>query len=189
MEEQVISILATYEELAVVISILLNIIISILGFVPSVFLTAANIAIFGLLQGTIISLIGEAMGAVISFILYRKGFSRLSKSKFFSHPKISRLLHASSREAFLLILSLRIMPFMPSGVVTFIAAIGTTPFFVFVAASTVGKIPALLLEVYSVNQLIQWTRQGKVIFAAISILLLGWLWKRIRNIELSGKSS
>ena len=94
-----------------------------------------------------------------------------------ANPKISKLLNAGGKEAFLLILSLRIMPFMPSGVVTFIAAIGKTSFLVFVTASTIGKIPALLLEAYSVNQLIQWTWQGKVLFAGISLLLLFWLWK------------
>ena len=177
MEEQVITLLSTYEELAIVLSLFLNIIISILGLVPSVFLTAANIMVFGLVEGTIISLIGEAMGAVVSFILYRKGLRKFSSAKFMANPKISKLLNAGGKEAFLLILSLRIMPFMPSGVVTFIAAIGKTSFLVFVTASTIGKIPALLLEAYSVNQLIQWTWQGKVLFAGISLLLLFWLWK------------
>ncbi len=177
MKELVIQLFTAYEELAIVFSLFLNIFISILGLVPSVFLTAANIAVFGLVQGTFISLIGEAMGAVVSFILYRKGLRRFSSAKFMVNPKISKLLNASGKEAFLLILSLRIMPFMPSGVVTFIAAIGKTSFLVFVTASTIGKVPALLLEAYSVNQLIQWTWQGKVIFAGLSLVLLFWLWK------------
>ena len=181
MEEQVISLFVAYEELAIAFSILLNIIISILGLVPSVFLTAANIAVFGLVEGTFISLIGEAMGAVVSFVLYRKGLRKFSEAKFLSNPKVSKLLNAKGKEAFLLILSLRIMPFMPSGVVTFIAAIGRTSFFVFVTASTIGKIPALLIEAFSVNQVIQWTWQGKVIFAGVSLLLLFWLWKAKRE--------
>lgn len=181
MKELVIQLFTAYEELAIVFSLFLNIFISILGLVPSVFLTAANIAVFGLVQGTFISLIGEVMGAVVSFILYRKGLRRFSSAKFMVNPKISKLLNASGKEAFLLILSLRIMPFMPSGVVTFIAAIGKTSFLVFVTASTIGKVPALLLEAYSVNQLIQWTWQGKVIFAGLSLVLLFWLWKMNRN--------
>ena len=101
MEEQVITLLSTYEELAIVISIFLNIIISILGLVPSVFLTAANIVVFGLVEGTIISLIGEAMGAVVSFILYCKGLRKFSSAKFMANPKISKLLNAGGKEAFL----------------------------------------------------------------------------------------
>ena len=181
VEEQVVFLFSMYEEWAVIISLFLNIVISVLGLVPSVFLTAANIAVFGLVEGTIISLIGEAMGAVVSFVLYRKGFRRYSSSKFSNNHKVKRLLNAKGKEAFLLILSLRILPFMPSGIVTFIAAIGKTSFLIFVTASTIGKLPALLLEAYSVNHLMQWTWQGKVIFSAIGVLLLFWLWKAMRN--------
>ncbi|WP_347321175.1 VTT domain-containing protein [Rossellomorea sp. RS05] len=139
-QQQTIDLFIAYESIAVVISIALNIVISVLGVVPSVFLTAANLAVFGLWGGIGVSFIGEVFGAIIAFFLYRKGFRQLKDWKGFTHPKVQKLLGASGKESFILILSLRIMPFIPSGLVTFIAAIGKTPWTVFVAASSLGKI-------------------------------------------------
>jgi uncharacterized membrane protein YdjX (TVP38/TMEM64 family) len=181
MKEQIIALLNTYENAAYLISIVINIIISILGLVPSVFLTAANLAVFGFWEGTFLSFTGEAIGAIISFVLYRKGFRKLSVTKLFSHPKVRRLLEAKGLEAFFLILSLRLLPFVPSGVVTFVAAIGKTSLLIFMIASSIGKIPALLLEAYSVYQLMNWTWQGKVILTFLSICLFLFTWKKINR--------
>ncbi|MED4971351.1 TVP38/TMEM64 family protein [Parageobacillus toebii] len=184
MKEQIIALLNTYENAAYLISIVINIIISILGLVPSVFLTAANLAVFGFWKGTFLSFAGEAIGAIISFVLYRKGFRKLSVTKLFSHPKVPkvrRLLEAKGLEAFFLILSLRLLPFVPSGVVTFVAAIGKTSLLIFMIASSIGKIPALLLEAYSVYQLMNWTWQGKVILTFLSVFLFLFTWKKINR--------
>ncbi|MBA2872274.1 putative membrane protein YdjX (TVP38/TMEM64 family) [Anoxybacillus calidus] len=61
---------------------------------------------------------------------------------------------------------------IPSGIVTFAAAISQVSLALFVTASTIGKAPALLLEVYSVNEMTQWTTNGKVILGLCSVFLL-----------------
>ncbi|EMI09959.1 TVP38/TMEM64 family protein [Anoxybacillus gonensis] len=179
MEEQVIALFHTYPSIAFLLSIGINIVISILGVVPSVFLTAANLAVFGFWQGTFLSFIGEAVGAIVSFLLYRKGFRKLSETKWFSYQKVKRLLEAEGVEAFSLVLSLRLLPFVPSGLVTFVAAIGRMSLLLFLVASSLGKLPALLLEAYSVYQVMNWTWQGKVILTLVSAFLLMFTWKKI----------
>jgi len=179
MEEKLITLFHTYESVAYLISIAINIVISILGVVPSVFLTAANLVVFGFWKGTFLSFVGEAVGAIVSFLLYRKGFRKLSETKWFSYPKVKRLLAAEGVEAFSLVLSLRLLPFVPSGLVTFVAAIGRMSLLLFLVASSLGKLPALLLEAYSVYQVMNWTWQGKVILALVPAFLLMFTWKRI----------
>ena len=181
MEQQIIALFRTYEPFAFFISIAINIVISILGVVPSVFLTAANLAVFGFWKGTFLSFVGEAVGAIVSFLLYRKGFRKLSETKWLSYPKVKRLLAAEGVEAFSLILSLRLLPFVPSGLVTFVAAIGRMSLLLFTVASSLGKLPALLLEAYSVYQVMNWTWQGKVISTFLSIFLLLFTWKKINR--------
>ncbi|MGG6470166.1 hypothetical protein ABET52_14910 [Saccharococcus caldoxylosilyticus] len=68
MKEQIIALLNTYENAAYLISIVINIIISILGLVPSVFLTAANLAVFGFWKGTFLSFAGQAFKAIVSLM-------------------------------------------------------------------------------------------------------------------------
>ncbi|GGJ71321.1 putative membrane protein YdjX (TVP38/TMEM64 family) [Anoxybacillus voinovskiensis] len=179
MEQQMIALFRTYEPFAFLISIATNVIISILGVVPSVFLTAANLAVFGFWKGTFVSFVGEAVGAIVSFVLYRKGFRKLSETKWFSYPKVKRLLAAEGVEAFSLILSLRLLPFVPSGFVTFVAAIGHTSLLIFIIASSIGKLPALLLEAYSVYQVMNWTWQGKVISTVFAVFLFLFTWKKV----------
>ncbi|UOY92443.1 VTT domain-containing protein [Ectobacillus sp. JY-23] len=180
MQQYITELFTTYEQIAFLLSILINILISVLGVVPSVFLTAANLTVFGLWEGLLLSFIGEAVGAVVAFYLYRKGFRSMTERKL-SHPKVQKLLRAQDREAFSLILALRLLPFVPSGLVTFVAAIGRVSLLVFAVASSLGKVPALLIEGYSVYQVINWTWEGKVIVTALAVVLLFITWRRLRK--------
>ncbi|OCA88100.1 hypothetical protein A8F94_09785 [Bacillus sp. FJAT-27225] len=180
MEQWVIELLQTYRGAAMAVSVFLNIVISILGVVPSVFLTAANIVVFGLVEGTVISALGEAVGAAVSFVLYRKGFRKWAGERLPDKQWVNRLLQARGKEAFFLVFGLRLLPFVPSGLVTFVAAIGTIGISTFVGSSTLGKIPALIIEAYSVYQVTESTIQGKLILLAIGFVFLyiGFTWLR-----------
>lgn len=175
MERTILDLLEQYPHLAIAISLAVSVLIAVLGVIPSVFVTAANIAFFGFWTGTLISFLGEALGAAIAFILYRKGFKKMSQPQLDRHPRVKRLIEAEGKEAFLLILSLRLIPFVPSGLVTFVAAIGRVSLLTFLIASSLGKAPALLMEAYSVYQVTQFGWQGKVILLAAAIGIIYWV--------------
>jgi uncharacterized membrane protein YdjX (TVP38/TMEM64 family) len=180
MEKQLTELLLNNQDMALLISVTINVVISIFGVLPSVFLTAANLAVFGFWKGTLVSFFGEVLGAVAAFLLYRKGFRNVSGEKLKKYPQVQKLLELQGKRAFSLILSLRIMPLIPSGVVTFAAAISQVSFSIFAAASTIGKAPALLLEAYSVNEVTQWTTNGKIILFIFSLFLLIISVKRLK---------
>ncbi|KWU54538.1 hypothetical protein [Priestia megaterium] len=71
MQSYLESLLSTYPQIAIISSVLISVVVSILGFIPSTFVTAINLKIFGLWEGTIISFLGEVIGVIISFVLYR----------------------------------------------------------------------------------------------------------------------
>ncbi|MCH5584088.1 VTT domain-containing protein [Shimazuella sp. AN120528] len=177
MQQQFAQFLYTYKDFAILLSILINVIISIIGFIPSVFLTAINIKLFGLAGGFTLSLIGEALGALMSFWLYRLGFRKFVEAKVSSHPKVQQLLSVRGREAFLLILSLRLIPFIPSSLVTLYAALGSVSWILFAFASTIGKVPALVMEVYSVNEVMKGSLLGKVIVGLLVLGILVYVWR------------
>ncbi|MBD8069268.1 TVP38/TMEM64 family protein [Bacillus sp. PS06] len=179
MQDKLVEVLVNYKELAVVVSLLINILFSILGVIPSVFITAANLLVFGYWKGTIISFLGETIGAIVSFWLYRKGFKRYMGKKLDRYPLVSKLLGTKGKDAFILILSMRLFPFAPSGLVTFASAIGEVSLIVFLFASIIGKIPALLMEAYSVNQVTNWTTEGKLIIVILSIVGLIYCMRKI----------
>jgi len=170
-----------YQELAFAISICASIVVAILGFVPSVFITAANILFFGFWNGMFISFLGEAIGAGFSFLLYRRGFKKKVEKGLDKYPKLKRLIEAKNKEAFYLIFSLRLMPFVPSGLITFAAAVGKTSFLNFITASSLGKIPALLIEGYSVYEVTQFGWQGKLILATMAVVILYLVIKKVMS--------
>lgn len=97
MAETIQNFLIEYYSIAIPLSILINIIISLLGVIPSIFLTAINIQLFGVTNGTIISIAGEALGAIISFYIYRLGLQKFTHDKVNKYPKVERLLYVEGR--------------------------------------------------------------------------------------------
>ena len=160
------------------ISIFLSILIAVIGVLPSFFITATNILFFGFWNGTLISFIGESIGAAIAFILYRKGFKKAMESRLLKYEKLKKLLSAQNKEAFQLIFSLRLIPYVPSGLITFAAAIGNVSFAYFFIASSLGKIPALLLEAYSVYGATLLGGQGKLFLIFLGLFLVYFLIKQ-----------
>jgi len=168
-----------HHDLALLISICASIIVALLGVVPSVFITAANILFFGFWNGTFISFLGESLGAAVAFLLYRMGFKKRVEKGLQKYPRLKKLLYAENKEGFYLVFSLRLMPFVPSGLITFAAAVGKVSFPVFITASSLGKIPALLIEAYSVYEITRFGWQGKIMLAIIAAVLLYWITQKI----------
>ena len=154
---------------------------------PRIFINAnlkrlfANILFFGFWPGTLISFAGETVGALAAFWLYRAGFKKASRKGLENYPSLDRLVSAERWRAFGLIFSLRLIPFVPSGLITFAAAIGKVSWLFFLIASSLGKIPALLMEAYSVSKITAFDWQGKLILILVAVGLLYFL--------LAGKKS
>ena len=181
MVNSLLQLFREYQQLAIVISIFASIIIAVLGIVPSVFITAANILFFGFWNGILISFLGEALGAAVAFLLYRRGFKKRIEKGLDQYPKLKKLMDAEQREARYLVFSLRLMPFVPSGLITFAAAVGRISFMNFLIASSLGKIPALLIEGYSVYEVTEFGWQGKLILSVIALASAYWIIKKIMN--------
>ena len=182
MEEYLLEWLPKNPILIVLISLTLNIIIAVSGVLPSAFLTAANIALFDFRSGLILSIIGEAVGAIISFVLYRKGLSKLTSHVQLNHKLLKKLQATKGVEAFLLVVILRIMPFVPSGVVTLAAAYSKMALISFCLASTLGKVPALFIEAYSVDRLLDLSTEWQIFSLVLGLSLFTlYYWVRKRK--------
>lgn len=132
--------------LAIPLSLVISIIVAAAGIVPSVFVTGANVLFFGPVNGFFISWFGEIAGAAVSFHLYKSGFKKRFENMKEKHRLIRMIMNASGKKAGLLIFQARLLPFIPSGVVTFAASISSTGFILFLTASAAGKIPSIFLE-------------------------------------------
>lgn len=182
MEEYFLEWLPESKFLFAFISIVVNVFIAISGVLPSAFLTAANIAVFDFEMGLTVSIIGEAFGAVVSFLLYRKGLTKLSNQVQSKNKLLLRLHYSKGIEAVLLVLALRILPFIPSGVVTLFAAYSKMGLYSFGLASTLGKVPSLFMEAYAVDRALEMNTEWQLSLAALVVVvcIIYYIWKKKR---------
>lgn len=157
---------------AIIFSIGLNVIIAIFGIVPSYFITAANLYVFGFYNGLLISTLGEAIGAVVTFKLYRYGLFSVSQKQFDKQPKIFKIFKAKNNDQKKLIFFTRIVPFVPSGFVTYYGAMGKMSTIQFALYSTLGKIPAMLMEVLVVNTIINSNIQTIIVVIVLVMIII-----------------
>ncbi len=162
-----------------------NLLVGAIGFIPSVFLTALNISLYGLGAGLMLSLIGEVFGVWIGFHLYRFGFSKM-KEEWRQH-RFWRYLHSRNiRQLFFGIIILRLLPFVPSGLVTAAASATTIRSTHFLLASTIGKIPAVALEVaavYGFTQFVPIYTQYLLAALLLAATLFMWIVSKRRSAE------
>jgi len=131
---------------AVLISIYINAAISIMGILPSVFLTGANVLVFGLYGGFLVSWAGEIIGATVSFLLYRWGIKSAAHIPTERWKTILTINALSGARQIYFLTVLRMAPFVPSGLINLLGALTAIRLQNFILATTIGKFPALLLE-------------------------------------------
>lgn len=144
--ESVVSLLREYSIYSIPISLLISTVIALLGVVPSVFVTGANILFFGPLYGFLLSLLGETIGGYITFLVYRLGFKKGAESIKHKHKLLKSIVEGEGKSVGFLIFEGRLIPFIPSGFVTLAASISNVNGLIFIISTFLGKIPSIALE-------------------------------------------
>lgn len=186
MKEAILHFFEAYPHIAVLSAFVFSVVIAFIGLIPSFVITAANIHFFGFWEGIVITFFGEAIGVWLAFMLYRKGFKKGVQHRLEKHPKAKALLEAAPKDAFWLIFSLRLVPLVPAGLVTFTAAIGRISALGFVVAGMMGKLPSLFLEAFAVMRVMHIHRKQRIILLVSAAVIL--LFFVIRHIVRSKKN-
>ncbi len=106
-------------------------------------------SVFGMMQGMIVSLTGAMAGTMAFFLLSRYGFRDYAQKKLMTKPKVQEYESFLNRNSFMAILTCRIIPIIPAPVVTIICGLSKVNWFVFFSASTIGKLPNILILSYA----------------------------------------
>ena len=122
---QTVEYIRSFGEWALVFAFLLTLFTNALGFPPAVIFSTANVILFGIVPGVVLSCIAETVGVTIAFILLR----------FYSGSK-----------GFIIMLIGRMVPYLPSAVMNAVGALSSIRFRDYVLASLVGKFPSTGIE-------------------------------------------
>jgi uncharacterized membrane protein YdjX (TVP38/TMEM64 family) len=121
--------------------------IAAIAFVPGSLLTLAAGVIFGLVKGTIYTLIGATLGASGSFLIARYLARRRIEQKIAGNPKFAAIDQAVGREGFKIVALLRLSPVFPFNLLNYALGLTKVPFLQYLAAC-LAMLPGTLLYVY-----------------------------------------
>lgn len=165
---------------AVFVSFFIDVVINIVGFLPSIFISTANGLIFGLFWGTIISWLAETTGVVISFWAMRVLFRTMAMHLIEKSKTLSKLDQYESWQA---VAVARAIPYMPNGLVTAVSALSSMPFERHLLGSLIGKLPSVALEVcvgHDVVRMGQHAERLTIIILVVAVIY-GFIWWRTKK--------
>ncbi|MBP2626978.1 MAG: associated protein [Firmicutes bacterium] len=142
-----IEFIRSYGSYAMLVSFLIIVFINIAAVLPNVLIVAATGVIFGVVEGTLISWIGESIGVIISFILMRYLFRSNAQSIIARSKGLKKIDDFSGKKGFRIMLLARSIPYIPSGLITALGALSSIGLADYSIATFIGKLPSALIEV------------------------------------------
>lgn len=142
-----IEFIQSYGPYAMLVSFLIIVFINIVAVLPNFLIVAANGVIFGVVEGTLISWIGESVGVIISFLLMRYLFRTNAQSIIARNKGLKRIDDFSGKRGLQIMLVARSIPYVPSGLITAIGALSSIGLTDYIIATFIGKLPSALIEV------------------------------------------
>lgn len=157
---------------------------------PFMILSGATGIIYGLFWGTIISWMGEVVGALIMYVFARYFFRSAVEGWVTKSPYLKQVDDYSADNGFKVLLIARLLPLAPSGIITAIAAISKMSFRDFFLATFLGKLPPVIIKVMLGHDLVfaseNMTRLVIVILLVVFIYV--GLWWHKRNTKERGQN-
>ena len=160
----------SFGDWAIVFAFLLTLFTNTLGFPPAVIFSTANVILFGIVPGIVLSCVAETVGATIAFILIRFYFRESAEKAIAKSPFLSKIDQYSGTKGFIVMLIGRMIPYLPSALLNAVGALSSIKLREYVIASFVGKFPSTGIEAIIGHDLIMkqedHTRLITVIIAA-----------------------
>ncbi|WP_281883480.1 TVP38/TMEM64 family protein [Paenibacillus sp. YYML68] len=143
-------------------------------------------AAFGPMLGGLLTWVGSAAASVLMFLFVRYGYQDWGRRLLQRYHRLDRVTAWFERNAFLAIVFSRLLPFIPSIIINVYAALSRVSWLTYTIASSLGKIPAMLLFAFVGDSVVTEPRQLLVVIAVygvfLAVLLLGYrLWTRSRT--------
>lgn len=179
--------LRSFRGWAVVISMIIDIVINTVGFLPSIFISTANGVVFGVVGGTIISWIAETIGVVISFFFMRVLFRNKAQKIIEASKMLSKIDQYTTWQAMAVA---RAVPYSPNGLITALGAVSHISYRDYIIGCLIGKLPSVAIEVLVGHDLVMMEGHSQrlaVVLFAMAIIYGGlWYWKRRRDAREAG---
>lgn len=167
---------------AIAVSMIIDIVINIVGFLPSIFISTANGVLFGIWTGTLASWLAETIGVIISFFFMRTLFRSKAKKVIQKSRMLSKLDEYSTLKAMIIA---RAVPYSPNGLVTALGALSRISYRDYAIGCLIGKLPSVAVEVVVGHDVVMMEENAMrltILVIAVTVVYGGlWYWNRRRK--------
>lgn len=149
-DERIIELLQWFDEQgfwAPLLFILLMTLVVVLLLPGALFTTGAGF-VFGVVEGSIVVILGTTFGAVLAFLAARYLFGRQATRLIFRYARFRLLNDQLSHHSWKVVLLTRLIPFFPSKLANFFFGLTSIRLWAYVAGSVLGFIPFSVHNVY-----------------------------------------
>jgi uncharacterized membrane protein YdjX (TVP38/TMEM64 family) len=122
--------------------------VAVVGFVPGSVLTLAAGAIFGVIEGTIVVLVGATLGSTAAFVISRYAARHAVARRVEGDRRFAAIDRAIERQGRRIVFLLRLSPIFPFSLLNYTLGLTSVRLSDYVVAS-IGMLPGTLLYVYS----------------------------------------
>ncbi|MEG6522383.1 TVP38/TMEM64 family protein [Desulfotomaculum sp. 1211_IL3151] len=166
--------LRSFGAMTVVVCLALMILQTLFTPLPLFLLAGANGFIFGVAYGILLTLAGSMLGSTLAFYVAR-GFGRGFVSRYLKESYIHKVDEMSHREGPWVVFMARLIPVIPSSMISYVAGLSKMTFRGFFIATVVGKMPEIIIYTALGHSFSQ--AEGlatKVTILLILLTLLAW---------------
>lgn len=154
---------------------------------PFMILSGAAGIVYGLMWGTVISWMGEVIGAIFMFIFARYFFRQMVERWIINSPYLKQVDDYSAANGFQALLIARLLPLAPSGIITAVAAISRISFRDFFWATFLGKLPPVVVKVLLGHDIVfasdNMFRLVAIVLLVVVLYVGLWWYKRRKKSE------
>ncbi len=173
--EGLVEYIRSFGSWAILVSFVLDVLINAGSVFPSVFLSTANGLIFGLPLGILISWLAETVGVVLSFLLMRFFFRDTAELLIAKSNSLQHIDRASGEKGFYWMAVARMLPYVPSGILTAVGAVSRISVKDYIIANLIGKFPSTSLEVVIGHDLVNFHENSLRLGILVTLGLLAFI--------------
>lgn len=177
MKQELIDLLSNFGNWAIILSLIINVMINVIGVIPSLFITGTNVMLWGPWWGGLLSWMSEIIGSGVAFLLYRAGLQHYKDGSARQMTWVQSLNQMSRKEQRVALLMARFTPVIPSGIVNVLGAWTTIMWSDFIITTAIGKIPSIIIEVFVIFGFTQ--IKNMIWIGSIIFIIIGgfYIWK------------
>ncbi|WP_227936067.1 TVP38/TMEM64 family protein [Alkalihalobacillus deserti] len=146
-------------------------------------------AAYGPISGSLVIWLGSSLASVLMFAFVRYGYQDWGKKWLYKYDRLSKITKMFEQNAFMTIFLTRLIPVIPSIIINIYSALSRVSFIRYTIASSLGKIPAMILFATVGNSIVNNPNDllFLTIFYGIFLLVVYYAFKLFNHFTLINK--